>query len=661
MIGALGLAASIAGAGSAVIGTFAAVRAVQGRWSPEAAVRATWCAFIALAAANLLMVVALVARDFSIAYVAQVGSRETPLLFTVASLWAALEGSILFWAGLLAGIALLLVIRTRGAHDRERLAGTLAVLLALTAFFALIVVGPGNPWRRISPVPLDGPGPNPLLQDHPLMAIHPPLLYLGFVGLAVPFALTVDALVRGRLDAGWLRLARRWTLGPWIFLTLGLVAGAWWSYAVLGWGGYWAWDPVENVALLPWLTATAFLHSAMVGRRGGLLLGWNVVLVVASFALTLFATLVTRSGVLDSVHAFTRSAIGPLLVGLLGATLVGAVGLLALRLPDAGGSGRLGARARAFLLNNLLFAAITATVLFGTIFPILAEALTATRLSVGAPYFERLVGPLAVGLLVLAGIGPSVPWGDWSARSRDALVPGAIAAVVVAGSLVVARAEPTSIAGAAAGAFALAQSAAFIVQRLVRRPRRAGADWRRTPNSRAIGGLLSHAGIAILALAVLASATGKGEVAVTLAPGQSADVLGQTITYVRSEERPGPNRTVIAAAVIVGDGASATRLSPALNVFRTSTQAIATPAIVPGALADLYVTLLDLDPATGTATLRIGTHPFVSWMWPAGGLVATGGLIALVSVPLRRRRAVADHGEQLPAATSEAAFDGLGH
>lgn len=660
MIGALGLALSVAGAGSAVFGTVAAVRAVQGHWSRDAAIRASWFAFIALAAANLLMVVALVARDFSIAYVAQVGSRETPLLFTVASLWAALEGSILFWAGLLAAAAVLVVTRTTRAHDRERLAGTLAVLLALTSFFALIVIGPGNPWRRISPVPLDGPGPNPLLQDHPLMAIHPPLLYIGFVGLAVPFALTVDALVRGRLDSGWLRLVRRWTLGPWISLTLGLVAGAWWSYAVLGWGGYWAWDPVENVALLPWLTATAFLHSAMVGRRGGLLLNWNVALVVASFALTLFATLVTRSGVLDSVHAFTRSAIGPLFVGLLGATLVGTVGLLALRLPDAGGGRPLGARGRAFLLNNLLFAAITTTVLFGTIFPILAEALTATRVSVGAPYFERLVGPLAVGLLVLVGIGPSLPWGGWSPRSRESLAPGAIAAVAVAGSLTLAGADAATVAGGSVGAFALAQSIWFTVRRLAHRPRRSARGWIETPNSRAIGGLVSHAGFAILALAVLASATGKREAVITLAPGGSSDVLDRTITFIRSEERPGPNRTVIAASVSVGDAASATDLAPALNVFRTSTQAIATPAIVPGASADLYVTLLDLDPVTGAATLRVGTHPFVSWMWPAGGLVAFGGMLALFSVPFGRRRTVATHEQTLAAGKSEAALDGVG-
>lgn len=647
MIGALGLALTITGAGSAVIGTFAAVRAAQGRWDDRAALRAVWCTFAALAAANVVMVAALVARDFSVAYVAQVGSRATPLLYTVASLWGALEGSILFWSALLAGFAVLLVARTRG-EDRIRLPIALAVLLALTAFFALIVVGPGSPWGRVSPVPLDGPGPNPLLQDHPLMAIHPPLLYLGFVGLAVPFALTVDGLVRAGLDAAWLRSARRWTIGPWVFLTLGLVAGAWWSYAVLGWGGYWAWDPVENVALLPWLTATAFIHSAMVTRRGGLLLTWNVSLVTASFALTLFATLVTRSGVLDSVHAFTRTPIGPLFVGLLAAVLVGTVALLALRAPDVGEAGRLGARGRSFLLNNLLLTAVAASVLFGTVFPLLVEAAGGGRVSVGAPYFERVAGPLAVGLLVLVGIGPSLPWGDWSAGARRELIPGAVAAAGAGLALAVAGFGPAPIAGTAAGVFALIQSLAFLARRALSVDSREHQPRPRTRriSGRAIGGLVSHAGVGVLALAVVASTTGKREVALTLTPGESGQALGRTVTFLAAEERPGPNRTVLAARVRVGEGSEATEVTPALNVFATSTQAIATPAILAGPVDDLYLTLLNLDGETGAATIRLGRHPFVSWIWLAGIVVALGG--GLAAWPMRRRRAAAAEADRAP-------------
>ncbi|TAL08342.1 MAG: heme lyase CcmF/NrfE family subunit [Chloroflexota bacterium] len=642
MIGPLGLVATVFAAACAIFGVYAGVRAWQGTWPVAMAIRAAWLSLAGLVAANGLMVVALVAHDFSIRFVAEVGSRATPLLYTVASLWGALEGSILFWAGLQAGVTVLF-IRRLAERERERSPIALAVLLGLTAFFALIVAGPGNPWLPVSPVPLDGPGPNPLLQNHPLMAFHPPLLYLGFVGLSVPFALTVDGLVRGRLDSAWLRLARAWTLGPWVLLTLGLMAGAWWSYAVLGWGGYWGWDPVENVALLPWLTATAFLHSAMIGRRGGALAAWNVSLIAASFGLTLFATLVTRSGLLDSVHAFTRSAIGPLFVSLLGAVIVGTVGLLLVRLPHQSPGGRIGVRGGAFLLNNLLLAAITATVLFGTVFPLLTEALANTRVSVGAPYFERIVGPMAVGLLVLVGIGPALPWGNWSSEVRRAIVPGAVVGGVIAVLVTVLGSGPPAVAGAAAGGFALGQSIWFLVGRIVPRAGSAAGRSRaaRPARSRAIGGLLSHVGVAALALAVLASATGKREQVVTLTTGATAEVLGHRVTLLRTENQPVPNGTAIVANLRLNLGSTTADVHPALNVLGASTQAIATPAILPGLVDDVYVTLLDLDLATGVATVRLGIHPFVSWIWPSGAIIALGGGVAFGGARTPRRSAVA--------------------
>ena len=373
MIGAIGYGASVVALVVAAAGALLALRE-RTRGGVALAARAADLAFVALLAANLLMVAALIGRDFSVAYVTQVGSRATPLLYTVASLWGALEGSILFWAVLLAGATSLLVRRT-SALDRHLLPVALAVLLGLLAFFVFLIVGPGNPWARIDPPPPDGPGPNPLLQNHPLMAFHPPLLYVAFVGLAVPYAITIAALIERRLDGRWLFAARRWTLGSWIFLTLGLLAGSWWSYSVLGWGGYWAWDPVENVALLPWLTSTAFLHSAMVQARRGNLRTWNLALVVASFLLTILATLVTRSGILNSVHSFTESQIGPRFLALLAVLLVGTITAAVLRTPERG-TGRAGGSTRtsAFLLNNLVLVAIAATVLTGTLFPLFVEA-----------------------------------------------------------------------------------------------------------------------------------------------------------------------------------------------------------------------------------------------------------------------------------------------
>ena len=640
MIGAAGFTATFIGLAGALIGLVAALMALRGRWPIERAIRAAWVTAAALVGANLAMVAALVSHDFSISYVAQVGSRATPLLYTVASLWGALEGSILFWAGLLSVVLLLLAVRTRGP-DREDLPAALAVLFAVLAFFAFIVLVPGNPWLRVSPVPTDGPGPNPLLSNHPLMAIHPPLLYLGFVGLSVPFALTVAALLRGRLDDRWLAVTRRWTLIPWVALSAGLILGAWWSYAVLGWGGYWAWDPVENVALLPWLTATAFLHSAMVTARRGILRGWNVALVVSSFVLTILATLITRSGVLNSVHAFTQSVIGPLLLVLLAAVAVGSLVLVALRLPSGGSDGApLGSRATAFLLNNLVLVAIAATVLFGTLFPLLAEAIGGTQVSVGAPYFERVIGPLALGLLVLLGVGPTLPWGAWTPSARRRLLPGGLGAAGAALVLVLVDGRPEVVAAGAAGVFALIESIWLLVWRLttLRRPRQ-----RLESGRRSLGGLTAHAGLAVIALAVLGSAAGRTDVTATLRAGGSL-ALGSDLLTLDGivQTADGAGRRSVQARIRLDDGGTTTPLVPTLTLFTTSSAAIATPAIVPGPLADLYVTLTNVDPAAGTATVRMARYPFVSWLWVGGGIIVAGGLLAAWPAGRRRDRSNAD-------------------
>ena len=641
MIGAAGLAATVVAFGASLLACVYAVRAAHGR--PIApAILMVRTSFAALLAAVILMEVALVTHDFSVAYVAEVGSRETPLLYTIASLWAALEGSILLWAFLLGGVTLLLTLRT-GATDRHLLPVSLAVLAALLAFFSFIVVGPGDPWGKVYPVPADGPGPNPLLQDHPLMAIHPPLLYLGFVGLAVPFALTVAALLEGRLDRDWLAAVRRWTLGPWISLTLALLAGAWWSYAVLGWGGYWAWDPVENVALLPWLTATAFLHSAMAQERRGSLASWNVVLVVASFSLTILATLVTRSGILTSVHAFSRSAIGPLFLALFATVLVGSVTLILLRTPAAGAADRLGTRPIALLLNNLLLVALAGSVLGGTLFPLFAEALGAGQLSVGAPYFQRVVGPLALALVVLLGVGPSLPWGSWSTESRRQLVVPAAIGGGTAVVLAFGGAPAEAVAGTAAGTFALAATASSMRGRL-RGLRsegpRAGARRGVWARRRSLGGLIAHVGVALVALAVVGEGVGTRTGTVTLRPGATTMFGPYTLTFVGSRQLSSAGRARLVADAQVA-GPVETAIAPGLALFPEAGTAIASPAIESTVTGDLYVTLANVDAATGAATFRIGIHPWMGWLWVGGGVAACGGLLAWLPSGARpRRRAV---------------------
>ncbi|MHB8671079.1 MAG: heme lyase CcmF/NrfE family subunit, partial [Acidimicrobiales bacterium] len=406
---ALGLAASLLG----IITIAAGLKRSDPRLLRSAR-RYALIVLLASVAAVAAMEVALLRHDFSLRYVADHGSRQTPLLFTVTGLWSALEGSILLWSLVLAGYLAVMVRRFRDRATDPLVAWATLVVLVVCAFFFALMVGPANPFRLVSgAIPLDGPGPNPLLQNHPLVAFHPPMLYLGYVGFTIPFAFAVAALVTGRVGEGWLLETRRWTLFAWGFLTLGIVLGAWWSYEVLGWGGFWAWDPVENASFIPWLTATAYLHSVMVQERRGMLRIWNLSLLLATFSLTILGTFLTRSGVLDSVHAFTESGIGPAILGFFGLVVAVSIGLIGWRGDRLRSPGTIDSpisREGAFLLNNVAFAAFAFVVLLGTVFPLLAEALTGERLSVGGPYFNRMTAPIGFTLLFLMAAAPALPW-----------------------------------------------------------------------------------------------------------------------------------------------------------------------------------------------------------------------------------------------------------
>ncbi|MEY2469933.1 MAG: cytochrome c-type biosis protein CcmF, partial [Actinomycetota bacterium] len=333
-----------------------------------------WGIVIAAVVGFGAMEVALLRHDFSLKYVADNGSRSTPLLYTFASAWSALEGSILLWVLVLSAYLAALALRYRSQHSDPIFGWALVVMLVVAGFFFLLLLGPADPFHAVKgTIPTDGPGPNPLLQNHPLMAFHPPILYAGYVGFTVPFAFAIASLVTGRVDEAWVLAMRRWTLVAFGLLSVGIVLGAWWSYEVLGWGGFWAWDPVENASFLPWLTATAYLHSVLVQERRGMLRVWNLSLVTATFALTILGTFLTRSGVLDSVHSFTESGIGPLLLGFFAVIVVVVCGLLAWRGDALRSPGTIDSpvsREAAFLMNNLLFAAFAFVVLLGTVFPL---------------------------------------------------------------------------------------------------------------------------------------------------------------------------------------------------------------------------------------------------------------------------------------------------
>jgi cytochrome c-type biogenesis protein CcmF len=575
---------------------------------------------------------ALITRDFTVDFVANNGSSRTPALYNVATLWAALEGSILLWGLVLAGYTMLVVGKFRRRLDDPLVAWAMLTMFVVCAFFFFLLMGPANPFGRFDPPPgFDGPGPNPLLQNHPLMAFHPPMLYLGYVGFTVPFAFAVAALATGRLGEGWLVATRRWTLFAWGFLTFGIVLGAWWSYEVLGWGGYWAWDPVENASLLPWITGTAYLHSVMVQERRGMLRVWNLSLLCATFALTILGTFITRSGVLDSVHAFTEGSIGPSILTFFGLIVLVTVGLIGWRGDRLRSPGRIDSplsREGAFLANNVVFAAFAFVVLLGTVFPLLVEALNGERISVGTPYFDRMTMPIGLTLLFLMGVAPVLPWRKastellrhrlyWPAWSGTA----AVVVSLLAGANGAIPVLAFGLAGFAAGS---------ALRQLVLATRRQG--WRGLVG-RANGGMVVHIGVIVIAVAFAASQSYVRVAELTLEPGQTGVVAGHDITFVGIETEQQSNKLVTKALVeIDGTGPWA----PALNRFDFGNQVIGTPSVRTTPTHDVALTLLALPEGDATAvTLRVTVQPLIVWLWIGGGIMAVG--TALAAFPGRRR------------------------
>ncbi|HEY8771815.1 MAG TPA: heme lyase CcmF/NrfE family subunit [Candidatus Limnocylindria bacterium] len=641
----IGLAATVYAAGAFVLGGRSGDAAVQASGR-----RAMYAAFGLVAAACLAMIVSLLTHDFSVVYVANNNATTTPPFYSVISLWAALEGSILFWTLLATGWASLVLYRYRSRLPA--LMPWVGATLALgSAFFFAVMAWAGDPFVRVTPVGTEGNGPNALLQNHPFMGLHPPLLYLGYTGMAVPFAFGMAALITRRTDEEWLAVVRRWTLVPWIFLTMGIVAGAWWSYAVLGWGGYWAWDPVENAALLPWLTATAFIHSSMVAERRGTLRTWTHALVIATFVLTLVGTFLTRSGVVNSVHAFTTSGIGAWFAAAILVTLGAALGLLIWRLPDLGDRrppGAVVSRESAFLFNNVLFLGVTFAVLFGTLYPILVEATSGARASVGAPWFNRVNAPIFVALLFLTGVGPALPWGgaSWATVRERFAIP------ILAGVAAVVAALALGVDGAAAPAtLGLATFVLFVMGDEVVRGARSRARSRgeaaplavlrlATRNRRRYGGYLAHVGICVMAVAIAVSATLGIDRTATLHPGESMTLGAYRLTYrdLVTERLASDPRVIETRAELTLAGPQSGAIATALRDYPNSATAIATPVVRTALGEDLYVTLLAYNPRAKTATIRVFVNPLVMWIWTGGAIVALGALFAIW--PDRRRTAV---------------------
>jgi cytochrome c-type biogenesis protein CcmF len=616
--------------------------------------RYVWVVLLASIGAFVVMETAMFAHDFSLAYVADNVARATPGLYTFTAVWSALEGSILLWA-----LALSAYVGFTTWHFRERaedplVAWATLVQLVVLAFFYLLMLFPANPFKVIhGAIPADGLGPNPLLQNNPLVVIHPPILYAGYVGFTIPFSFAIAALITGRFGEGWLADVRRTTLVAFGFLTVGIVLGAFWSYSVLGWGGYWGWDPVENASLLPWLTAIAFIHSVMVQERRGMLRVWNLSLVIATFCLTILGTFLTRSGVLNSVHAFSTSSIGPWLLTFLGISAAVGVGLIAWRGDELRSPGRLDSplsREAAFLVNNLLFAGFALVVLTGTVFPLLVQALQNKQITVGEPYFVKLGAPIGLALLFLMGVGPALPWRAANAETlrNRLLIPAWIGGLTIVLCVLGGARGIADVLAFGLGAFVLASVARSVIVG-VRARRRATSE--AIPiatvqtvrgNPRLYGGLVVHVGVVVLAMALATTSGYTTKREVQLAPGQSTTVRGFTVTYLKTSTAIDAQKTTISTSVRLRRGTkSLGTLHPAISSFPNFPDGIGTPAIHSDPWHDVYLTLVSA-PTTGngggTVTLGVQVGTFVMWLWIGGLIMALGILIALT--PPRRRRPI---------------------
>ena len=629
----LGRAILLAGFLAAFFGAFAA--AIGARRNDPRTLRLV-PRFVALAsfmalAAFAVMEWAMITRDFSLLYVQKVGSSATPALYNFAAVWSALEGSILMWVLVLAGYVAAAMWWMRKRLNEPLVGWAMAVLLIVLAYFFLLSYGPANPFVIGPPGVTDGPGPNPLLQNHLLVMFHPPILYLGYVGMTVPFAFAIAALIAGKVEDGWLHLTRRWTVTAWGFLTFGIALGGWWSYEVLGWSGVWAWDPVENASLLPWITGTAYIHSVMVQERRGLLRVWNVSLLIATFSLTILGTFLTRSGVLNSVHAFSESDIGPWLLAMFVIIVAVSLVLVYLRGDQLRASGAIDnvfSREGAFLVNNVLFAVFAFVVLLGTVFPLVIEALQQRQIVVGEPFFDRLTIPIGLTMLFIMAVAPVLPWrqNGREVMSQRLLVPALVGLAALVLSLVVGASGVAPLLAFALGGFAAGSALRHLV-RAVRVQRLRGFV------GRANGGMIVHLGVILICVALAASNSFTRSQEIDLVTGQVATFAGHTFELIDVVEVRDARSTTVKALVKV-DGGKA--YSPSITKYTRIGMNVGTPSVRTSFTRDVYLTLEPpVRQDSGQARIKVFVKPLILWLWVGTFVMAFGTLLAVL--PTRRR------------------------
>lgn len=661
---------SIYGVGAAIYGARKNLHA----WI-ESARLATLLTFPLLTISALSLIYLLVYGHYEVEFVSSVTSNSMPTYLRITALWGGQSGSLVFWSWLLASFTSAVTLR-QWNRDREFLPWVIVVSLVTLAFFLLLVIFFENPFSRIWRLPTgafevamfqpaggvvfnpgDGQGLNPLLR-HPGMIIHPPMLYLGFVSFVIPYAFAMAALITGRTDDRWIRITRRWTLIAWLFLSLGLILGGRWAYDVLGWGGYWGWDPVEIAAFMPWLTGTAFLHSVMIEEKRGMLKHWNMVLIILTYSLVIFGTFLTRSGVLSSVHAFAQSAIGPLFFAFIGITFIISMTLMLRRWDEFKSEAHLTSmlsREALFLLNNLLFIGILVVCFWGVIFPLISELATGQKVTVGPPFYERATGPLFAGLLLLMGIAPLAAWRHSTAKTLGKAMwkPGLFSLLGVIVPFALGVRQPAALLGFWLSTFVSAVTLYEFWRGAQARSRRSQENlllalWRLAGrNRRRYGGYIIHLGVVLMAIGIIGIEIFQAETQGTIPQGGEITLGNYRMTYDSlAIFNTDDGRNVARAEVSVyRDGKFVGNLYPRRDYYYESQQPMTIPGVRSTYEDDFYVLLVDWLPVTAQgATFKVYRNPLVNWMWIGGIVFIIGTMVAAWpdkepdAVPARKRR-----------------------
>lgn len=593
-----------------------------------------------------ILVWALITKEFRLQYVAEHVSSDQPLLYNISALWGGQEGSLLFWVWILAIFSAVVLIQNR-AQNRELIPYVIAFLALTEGFFLTLLIFASGPFVLLDSAPADGTGLNPLLQN-PGMFIHPITQYIGYVGFAVPFAFAMAALVTGKLSDVWIRTTRRWALVSWLFLSLGLLFGMRWAYVELGWGGYWGWDPVENAALIPWLTGTAYLHSVMIQEKRGMLKVWNLVLIMLTFILAILGTFLTRSGVVQSVHAFGVSTLGPYFLGFMGLVLISFLYLLYTRLDRLHEDNELDSvlsREASFLLNNLILVAAAFATLWGTLFPMISEVVTGNQISVAAPFFNQVNGPLFLALVLLIGVCTLIGWRRASLENLIRNFTRPLMATVIALIAIFALGvrDGYGLVAYGAAAFVLSTLGFEFYRGVVARRR----QYSENPplavfnlvakNRRRYGGYIVHVGVVLAAIGIAGSTFYQIQTQENLKPGQSVTLGSYVVRFEGLKMVPAQNHQAVSAQVsVLENGSPVGNLSPEKDYYPASQQWQTEVAVRSSLREDLYIILAGWGDDQ-SATLKVIVNPLVTWLWLGFVIFISGTLIAMWPDPREAR------------------------